>query len=198
MTDLSDSVLRAIEFLSGFHKDVAKLLGSVEDAARTKGLTPLWGAQSMWDRSSAYYGAAGWMARYLCRAYVPAPADGATVQKLQQRLACFLVYLAPRLAKEPTAVWGVLSLIERGDPWPVLKPILLLEDGPPFLKRALVSEWEKVPAISEKVDSFIYRACPLVRLVDADTVERVVVQPLIEIFSPHASEGNEPGNAARM
>jgi site-specific DNA recombinase len=94
MTDLSNSVLRAIEFLSGFHKDVAKLLGSVEDAARTKGLTPLWGAQSMWDRSSAYYGAAGWMARYLCRAYAPAPADGATVQKLQQRLACFLVYLS--------------------------------------------------------------------------------------------------------
>jgi len=81
-------------------------------------------------------------------------------------------------------VWGVVSLIEKCDPWPAVKPFLLREEGPVFLKDPEVADWGTINDLPGKAASFVYRACPVVGLVDANAVERVIVDPLLQIFQP--------------
>lgn len=183
MSELGTSVIKAIEFLTAFHKDVSKLLGCVEDSLRSQGFVPLWGSQSFYDRSATYYSPEGWMPRYLFRLYVPAPGENKELDPLQKKWMFFLVYFTPRLAQEPTAIWGVVSLSEPGEQWSVTHPLLLRDDGPPFLKNARVPEWENVKDRPTTVESMVYRACPLVTLKDANALEELVVSPLIEQFA---------------
>jgi hypothetical protein len=185
MSELGDSVIKAVEFLASFHRDVAKLIGCVEDTMRNRGFVPIWGSTSVWERSWAFNSPNGWMPRYLCRVYVPMPPGGEAVDnKSIKALAFFIIYLTPRLAKEPAALWGSASLVEPVDPWPLIKQTLLRDEGPTFLKTATVPGWEKLVDRPEKLESLIYRACPLIALSDSATVERTVVGPLVEAFPP--------------
>ena len=113
---------------------------------------------------------------------VPAPPEGKKLDPLQKSWAFFVAYLTPRLAEQPTAVWGAVSMTEAVQPWSVMKPLLLRDDGPAFLRSASEPDWQQAPDRPEKVESLVYRACPLVSLTDSNVVERVVVNPLIERF----------------
>jgi hypothetical protein len=182
MSELGESAIRAIEWLATFHKDVSKLISSVEDNMRGRGLISLWTSTSISGSSATYYNPSGWMPRYLYRSYVPAPQEDQRPELLQRRWAFFLVYLTPK-CKEPMALWGVASLHAPGNPWDVMKPILLRDDGPPFLDSSNVSQWENIKDRPESVESLVYRACPIVELKNGGIVEEVVVSPLVERLS---------------
>jgi len=183
MSELGRSVVEAVEYVAAFHKDVAKLLGCVEDTLRGRGLdSSLWGATSVWDRSGAYHSPSGWIVRYLCRLYVPAPPENRKPEPQQKRWVYFIVYLTPRFVREPTAVWGVVTAVEAVHPWAIMKSTMLRDDGPAFLKTEIVSAWEPVIERPDSAESFVYRACPLVVLKDAAIVEDTVVNPLMELF----------------
>jgi hypothetical protein len=95
----------------------------------------------------------------------------------------FFIYFTPKQLQEPVAVWGVTSMVDPGNPWDILKPLLVRDDGPRFLESPTVSEWRSVSPPPEKVEWMLYRARPVVTLSDAKVVEEVVVTPLIERLS---------------
>ncbi|HEV8597299.1 MAG TPA: hypothetical protein VGR23_06215 [Candidatus Dormibacteraeota bacterium] len=185
MSDLGKSIIDAIDFIASVHKDVSKLIGCVDDSLRGKGLdSSIWGSTSVWDRSAAYHSPNGWMPRYLCRVYVPTVSEGKKFEAVHRSWAFFIAYLTPKLVHEPTAVWGVVTLSEAGQMWPVMRPLLLRDDGPAFLKTALVQDWQELadPPENLNLKSLRYRASPLVSLTDADAVDRIVITPLDEAF----------------
>jgi len=180
MSELGVSAVEAINWLTKFCGDVSRLVTTVEDSLRSRGCKNPWGGVSFWQRSAAYYAPDRWIPRYLCRVYVLTDSEEQDAQATQKRWAFFLVYLSPKLLPEPVALWGVLSLVTPGNAWAVMDRWLIGDDGPPFLDRLDVASWETAARCPEGVESFLYRACPVVELRDSKMVEEKVVNPIWE------------------
>jgi hypothetical protein len=183
MSQLGDSVVSAIGFLSQFYHDVSRLLVSIDDALVTQGMVSLVGGQSIWDRSGDFRIPEGWMYRWMFRLYGPDRMKGNTpkVTAAISKAVFFGVYFTPKACGEPTAVWGVLSVPEPTDLFSLAKPVLLRNEGPAFLQVPEVRDWTDVP-IQAKKGVISYRASPLVELKNDEVVQQTVTSGLLARF----------------
>ena len=177
MSALGKSVIDAISFLSSFHREVSKLLECVEGSMTGQGFLAPWGSGCHWG-SRHYLQPEGWMPRYLFRLYAKPSTTNTKVDLA--RSAFFAVYLTPERCQEPTALWGPIVAVDPANLEPALDRVLLLNEGPPFLSRTSVTEWEPVRDLPEQLESFAYRASALVDLTNPSVIDQLVVSPLVD------------------
>jgi hypothetical protein len=181
MSELGASVVQALGFLRGFFGDVSKLLTVVENEMTGAGLASPWGATSMWRSSNSYWYPARWVPNYVVRQYVQAPQDGEKLSNIADWYAFCAVHFAPHKLGEPTAIWGMATLHKPQNVWTSLGSMVLTERGPKFLTQQAVDEWQAFAEPAQDVREFRYRARAVVDLCDETMVQRVVVQPLLEL-----------------
>jgi hypothetical protein len=179
MSELGESVFDAIEFLTKFYKDISSLVTTVEERMSSEGLAHLYGTTAFWKRSYTYYSPTSWMPRWVARLYTVKVEESSKGEAMAPWFAFFNIYFTPKHLDEPAAVWGFGtqdSLKNLGTP---LSQLLVADDGPNFLTELPVTEWEPVEDIPEQLSSFQYQARAVVELNDAQTVEELVVLPLV-------------------
>jgi hypothetical protein len=179
MSELGESVFGAVNFLNDFFKDVSKLVTTVEESMTGNKLAPLWGGASFWYYSRAYYAPTQWMPRYIVRQYVSEAPDNSKPDKKSPWFAFFNVYFTPKQILEPVAVWGFGTQDEREDLWKSFDKIALNKDGPDFLVGVPVEDWKPIEELPKPLTNFKYQASSVVELNNAQTVDEVVVQPLL-------------------
>ncbi len=179
MSDLGSSVYSAVEFLTGFYKDVSRLVTAVEERMGSQGLAHLYGTTAFWKRSYTYYAPGYWMPRWVARWYTEKMEDGAKGEERAPWFAFFNVYFTPRQIEEPVAVWGFGAQDSAQSLGIPLSELLVAEEGPRFLVEVPVTEWEGLEEIPEPLSAFQYRARAVVELEDARTVEELVTAPLL-------------------
>jgi len=102
---LGPAIKNAIQFLDSVYEDTSKFLQIVEQTMLKKELVSLWGANSVWDRSAAFYGPSGWLVHYLTRVYKPKNPQGEI-----NKLAFVNVYFSPENFDQPVVVYGKVWL----------------------------------------------------------------------------------------
>lgn len=172
-SDIGTSIKDAFLFLEPVFNDTSKLLSIVEDVMNRAKLVPVWGATSVWDRSSAYYGDYGWIAHYLNRVYVPKP-DPGQKPDFSEKITLFVsVYFRPERLNQPVIMYGVMKLRTEEDFWPFWHDTMAQKSGPPFLNQDRSEEWaryeeDEVPLLEE----MWYQVRPLVEVKDNNAVEK--------------------------
>ena len=180
MSQLGESVFKAVDFLNEFLKDVSKLVTTVEEHMTSNKLAPLWGSASFWDHSHAYYSPAQWLPRYVARHYVEKPAEGQKPNASAPWFTFFNVYLTPKQIQEPIAVWGFGTQDEKEDLWEAFYKLTLNYDGPTFPFLIPTQEWKALEELPAPLSSFKYQARLVVELSDAQIVNEVVIQALLK------------------
>lgn len=180
MTELGTSVFKAIEFIAAFHTDVSLLVTTVEERMLGQRLAPFYGSSAIWNRSTAYQSGTNWMPRWIARLYAPSTRGGKKPNMHSGWFACFNVYFTPKYIGEPVAIWGIGRQRGEEDLSDPVGQLLVHRDGPDFLLRATLQDWEPVGMLSEALSMFRYQASLVVELNDVETVERLVVQPLLD------------------
>lgn len=179
MTDLGESVFNAIEFLIEFYKDVSSLVTAVEERMAREGLAHLYGTTAFWKRSYTYYSPTSWMPRWVARLYSVKGDESSKGEPKAPWFTFFNVYFTCKHLDEPAAVWGFGtqdSVKSLGTP---LSQLLVADDGPDFLTELPVAAWKPVEEIPKQLSSFQYQARAVVELQDAQTVDELVVLPLL-------------------
>ena len=180
MSELGKSVFKAVNFLNDFFKDISKLVTTVEENMNSNKLATLGDAASFWYHSRAYYAPTKWMPRYIARQYVAEAPENSKPDRKAPWFAFFIVYLTPKAIEEPAAVWGIGTQHEKEDLWAPLDKVALKNDGPDFLVTVPVVEWRSVEDIPEPLSSLKFQAKAIVELNNAQTVDEVIIQPLLE------------------
>lgn len=183
MSELGNSVVEAMTFLRGFYADVSKLVTVVEagmttDEAR---LASPWGTGSMWRGSAAFAYPSRWIPNYVGRQWVEAAPEGVKLTPDAGWYAFFVLHFAPQTVREPVAIWGTATLSTVQYIWTSWGNLFLTERGPKFLTRLPVEEWVRLSEPGYNVRELCYRARAVVELCAETTVQRVVVQPLLEL-----------------
>jgi len=201
-SDLGRSIKDAFLFLEPVFKDTAKLLSIVEDAMNRAKLVPVWGAASVWDRSSAYYGDYGWIAHYLNRVYVPKP-DPGQKSDFSGKAALFVtVYFRPERLVQPVIMYGVMKICTGEGFWPFWHDTMAQKSGPPFLNQDRSEEWarykeDEVPLLEE----MWYQVRPLVEIKDNNAVEKLcseVIKVFRECHTPSCTLSATKASPAEM
>lgn len=180
MSELGESVFKAVSFLNEFFKDVSRLVTVVEESMTSNKLVSLWGNASFWYSSTTYGAPTRWMPRYIVRQYVEETVEDSGPDKKSPWFAFFGVYFTPKRIQEPVAVWGIGMQDEQKNLWQPFNKIALKRGGPDFLVKASVEKWEALQNPPEPLSSFKYQARLVVELNNTETVERLVIQPLLE------------------
>jgi hypothetical protein len=178
MSDLGESVINAFSFLDGFVKDVSKLVTTVEENITSNKLTPLWGSNSFWAHSHAYYSPVSWLPRYVARQYVSEVDEDSKPSKRAPWFAFFCVYFTPEPINEPVAVWGFGIQKEKKELWEPFNQLLLNNRGPGFLVTVPVEEWESLETVPKPLSAFKYQARFAVELSSAQVVDQIVIQTM--------------------
>jgi hypothetical protein len=179
MSDLGKSVFSAIEFLNEFYRDVSRLVATVEERMSGEGLGHLYGTTAFWKRSYTYYSPSGWMPRWLMRWYSIIPENGSKGNPKARWFVFFNVYFTPKHVGEPVAAWGFGTQTSGKSLETPLSQLLVANDGPDFLEAVPVKDWREVQEIPERLSDLRYQARAVVELCDAQTVDRLVVRPLL-------------------
>lgn len=179
MSELGESVFKAVNFLNEFFKDVSRLVTVVEESMTSNKLVSLWGGASFWYSSATYYAPTKWMPRYIARQYVEEAIEDSKPDRKSPWFAFFSVYFTPKRIQEPVAVWGIGMQDEQEDLWQPFSKIALNQDGPDFLVMVPVEKWEALQN-PKPLSSFKYQARLVVELDNTQTVEKLVIQPLLE------------------
>jgi hypothetical protein len=179
MTKLGESVFKAVNFLTDFFKDVSKLVTTIEDNMTSNKLVSLWGGTGFWFYSRAYYAPTKWIPRYVVRQYVAEAPDDSKPNQKAPWFAFFNVYFTPKEIQEPVAVWGIGTQTEEEDLWKCFDRVLLDQNGPDFLTAVPIESWKELVPPPKPLSSFKYQAMLAVELSSAQTVDKVVIQPLL-------------------
>jgi len=179
MSDLGRSVFSAVEFLSEFHKDVSRLLETVEERMTSEGLASLYGTTAFWKRSYTYYTPSGWMPRWLVRWYSQKRKNTSKGSRKAPWVVFFNVYLTPKRIGEPIAVWGFVTQPSDNSLWTPLSQLLITDQGPDFLRCIPVEGWKTLDEMPDRLSDFQYQARAVVEFCDAPTVDELVVLPLL-------------------
>ncbi len=180
MSDLGKSVFEAVEFLGEFHKDVSRLLKAVEERLSSEGLASLYGTTAFWKRSYTYYSPSGWMPRWLARWYSLKAQGSSKGSQKATWIVFFDVYLTPRRIGEPVAVWGFATQPSDKNLWKPLSQLLVADEGPDFLLDIPIEDWTTLDSLPKRLSDFQYQARALVKLHDAETVDKLVIRPLLD------------------
>jgi hypothetical protein len=180
MTELGESVFKAVEFLDAFFSDVSRLVTTVEEAMSINKLVSAWGTSSFWGSSTTYYSPTRWMPKYIARAYVQPDIESPKPDREPLWFTFFNVYFTPKRIQEPIAVWGVAEQSERTDLWQAFSALLIKDSGPDFLSKIPVEQWAIEKGIARPLASLKYRARIVVELNSAQIVTELVVHPLLE------------------
>ena len=179
--NVGDAIKSAFQFLGLIFADTSKLLIVVEEYMKKENFVSFYGATSVWNRSWAYYGFAGWLPHYLCRVYVPSEGPGRGPSSKGKVLAFINIYFVPDKASQPVVLFGVASLrSENFDAtWTNL---MLAQSGPDFVKSAYQECWEIFQVDGEaQIRSVHYKIYPLVQFEDQVKVE-MVCRELVDKF----------------
>lgn len=179
MTDLGRSVFEAVEFLAHFHKDTSRLLTTVEEKMSSEGLASIYGSTTFWETSQTYYSPSGWMPRWLVRLYSLKSPDSSKGSEKAPWALFFNVYLTPKQVREPAAVWGLAAQPSDKGLWKPLSRLLIADDGPDFLREVPVENWRTLAEMPKRLSDFQYQATAVVELRDAQTVDELVIAPLL-------------------
>ena len=180
MSELGESVVMAINFLDEFFKDISRLVTTVEERITADKLVPLWGGTSFWYTSTAYYSSAKWMPKYIVRQYVEECTEDSKPDRNSLWFAFFNIYFTPIKIKEPVAIWGIGRQSEKTDLWEIFDKIALDKEGPDFLTDVPMKNWESVKDLPKPLVEFKYQSELVVNLCDSQTVENVIIQPLLK------------------
>lgn len=165
-------------------------------------LVPVWGAVSVWDRSSAFYGDYGWIAQYLNRVYVPKPDPGQKPNLSGKITLFFSIYFRPERINQPVIMYGVMKIHTEDGFWPFWHETMAQRSGPPFLNQDRSEEWaryeeDEVPIL----EGMWYQVRPLVEIKDNNAVEKIcgeVLKLFKESRNPSKSQNVTWGSPAEM
>lgn len=179
VSDLGASVFNAIEFLAQFYRDTSRLLTTVEDRLLSAGLASIYGSATFWQTSQTYHSPSGWMPRWLARSYSLKSPDSSKGSEKAPWALFFNVYLTPKHLREPVAVWGLAAQPSDKGLWKPLSRLLIADDGPDFLREVPVENWRTPAEMPKRLSDFQYQATAVVELRDAQTVDELVIAPLL-------------------
>ena len=179
MSELGRSVFSAVEFLTEFHRDVSRLVVTVEEQMTNEGLAPLYGGTAFWNRSITYNSPTSWMPRWVARLYSLKADNSSKGEEKAPWFVFFNVYFTPKHIGEPVAAWGFGKQKSKQRLGPPIERLLIANDGPDFLRAIPAEDWMTVDEMPDRLSDFEYQARAVVELCDAQTVDEIVVVPLV-------------------
>lgn len=148
MSELGQSVYKALNFINEFNSDISSLIKSVEEKMLNTSMSALGDAATFWNHSRALYAPKQWIPWYTARIYVPKPQGKEKPDKKSHCFAFFNIYFSPKYFDEPIAIWGFGTQTEKKDVWRILDGFGFFgasTDSLEFLTELPNNEWKPFP-----------------------------------------------------
>lgn len=184
-----DKLYDAVRFIDAMYKDISRLIDTVDGGMQSIDYVSLWGGACYFNGSKALGYSPAWIPHVFTRVYVSQQAA-----KIFSDFAFLNIYLTPKHHREPLVHWGVGRRKSGADIWLAWNPKLLGSQGPSFLRTGAIDPFEESGELSPVIEVFRQAVRPLVTMDTADSLERLVLEPIrseIVKLPPPAAGPNE-------